>query len=292
MAYVQIQTLIANSNWEGLVAQLEDLELSHFPSVPVPQIPLVANNGTHASVLSPIDASLCAHDSRVYALLLAAHLLTDDVVAARMLFRRTPAHVGLTSWEFGAIAEVAAALHDGNPAQALALLASYKSYPTLLAHTISVTAKSFSQTPSAPVSIILLTTPEAASDAAEDLLATALNKNTLPHAFSRLVSPIVDILADVITRRVLVSVARSHTAIRVSSLTAMIAWPRGRVAQTVADGSLKEAMNVESVTLESDVLRIVAKSEQNSAMLTSSAGPGLDQVRDLAKYLVHLEREV
>ncbi|KAI8620194.1 hypothetical protein BC830DRAFT_1100665 [Chytriomyces sp. MP71] len=290
MAYVQIQTLTAQRDWPGLVALLEDLEAAQFPSSPLPSHPLSASaEGGAADADVDIDAPLTAHDARVYALLLIALLLVGDGPGARLLHRRTPFHVRMTSWELNAIADVAAALHKNDTASALTLLASFNSLPTLRARAIHVEP--------APATTILLVPdvpPVAAAPSAGAILAHNLAPQTQPRAFSRLVRPLLPCLADAIAETVLRSVARAYTGVHITSLGRMLAASPEQIRAKVEDGSLHAAMGVESVSLDGDVLHIVkgTRSAAAGAGGLAGSGPGLQQVQDLAKYLMHLEREI
>ncbi|KAI9339390.1 hypothetical protein BDR26DRAFT_862348 [Obelidium mucronatum] len=257
----------------------KEAETTEFISTPLPNHPLtLASNQPHPV----IDSVFVGNDARVYSLLLASHLLTNDLVAARLLVRRVPRHVSL-SFELNLLCEVAAALYMQNPAKAINLLTEAKTLPVLPTIAVSVT-------PSPATLAILLPSP---NSSIQDILAAAQNNQTQPRAFSGCISPVIlDALVDSITSRVLVLTALGYTSIKIDALKAMVSWSQERVLIAVQDGSLADLMRVESVQVDGDCIVIVKGDKFKGDPTTASFGPGLQQVRDLADYLVHLEREL
>ncbi|KAJ3025351.1 UNVERIFIED_CONTAM: hypothetical protein HDU68_007238 [Siphonaria sp. JEL0065] len=303
--YVTIQQLIAAQAWEQLETQLSEAEAGLFPGAALPNHPLVLRGqgqgnaggdqrdqaivaeqgqgqgqGTDDDV--QVDAGIVGFDGRVYGVLLAVLLIRNDLVGARLLVRRTPRHVFALA-EFAVFAKVAEQLYTNNTGAALRLLADAKNLPVLRASIVAVA-------PSSACVIVLVNSNN----------TTPQQDQQQPQALSRLAASILIPLINAIEQRFLRLVAVSFTNINLIQFGNTLFWSQDRILTSVQDGSLAAAMRVESVSLDNNnTLKIVQGAAFKNAISGGGAdsqnatfGPGLQQVKDLADYLVHLEREI
>ncbi|KAJ3348810.1 hypothetical protein HDU83_001012 [Entophlyctis luteolus] len=295
----EIQRLVAQAKWADLIPVLEDLEASVFPCSALPAVPLVVDETAppDTSYDASSDAPLQPYDSRLYSLHLACLLLTNALPAARLLHRRTPSHVFKTSWEYNFLCEIGSALHANSHSSAIKLLRStVPTTPTHVSQLVHV------HPPTAVVAVIA----PAAVPAPDDGAAGAPVR-----AFSLLVAPVVAHLAEALQSAALRLAARVYTTVRADSLANAVGWPVEDVLGAARDGSLCTAMAVERVEVETVadaagagavLLKITrGRSQPTSAnqrgnddvMMdhTSASRPGLAQLEDLSRYVVHLERD-
>ncbi|KAJ3295066.1 hypothetical protein HDU79_009902 [Rhizoclosmatium sp. JEL0117] len=282
LLYVQVQTLTAAQEWGQLTTLLEETEAGVFPCYPEPRMPL-SSGSSGSSGSSPgggdVDAALVCWDARVFSAQLASLLIVGDVAAARLLVRRVPGHVARVSHEWRLLLQVAASLHDNDFNAALTTLAkACSSLPVLLTRAEPVAPEG------AAISYLI---PPASS---------STQHNSIPErqeALSRLVAPLFHALLESLTSRVLRLIGTAFTSIKITSFLHFLGstYSQELLLTSIHDGSLATRMNVESVSLsiDTDCVNIVKGSKESEKQGINA--PGLEQVQELARYLVHLERE-